>query len=177
MAAFHGRNNSTPGERRIERARRVAERFNYDSDFRFLHDRISDVFAKRLRSDMVMLKLGKLNGICPAGKWCPSLYSSFDRITLLCETIAKKVFPVAEFPEYEGVEEAYYAYQVRDRLRKEVLLPEVYIGANDWGFGRGEPPVGGGREGAALATSESRAPPKMLPPWRSDLDLKLRCLT
>ncbi|KAL8493447.1 hypothetical protein ACS0TY_024599 [Phlomoides rotata] len=48
---------------------------------------------------------------------------------------------LSEYPEYEGVEDAHYAYRVRDRLRKEVLvplrkvleLPEVYIGANDWG--------------------------------------------
>ncbi|KAL1568153.1 hypothetical protein AAHA92_03554 [Salvia divinorum] len=112
MAAFHGRKNSTPEERR----RRAVERFNNDADFRFLHGCISDLFAQRLRSDM-------------------------EIITLLCETIAKKVFPVEEFKEYEGVEEAHYAYRVRDRLRKEVLvplrkalqLPEVYIGANDWG--------------------------------------------
>ncbi|KAG6384833.1 hypothetical protein SASPL_153652 [Salvia splendens] len=141
MEAFHGGINSTPEERRIERARRVVERFNHDADFRFLHNCISDLFAQRLRLDMEMLKSGELNKISLAAKWCPSLDSSFDKITLLCETIAKKVFPVAEFPEYEGVEEAYYAYRVRDRLRKEVLvplkkalqLPEVYIGANDWG--------------------------------------------
>ncbi|XP_047964593.1 uncharacterized protein LOC125209049 [Salvia hispanica] len=141
MAEFRGGKNSTPEERRIERARRVVERFNHDADFRFLHDCISDLFAQRLRSDMEMLKLGQLDRISLAAKWCPSLDSSFDRITLLCETIAKKVFPVAEFPEYEGVEEAHYAYRVRDRLRKEVLVPlrkalqlqEVYIGANDWG--------------------------------------------
>ncbi|KAK1552548.1 hypothetical protein Q3G72_019072 [Acer saccharum] len=44
------------------------------------------------------------------------------------------------YPEYEGIEEAHYAYRVRDRLRKQVLvplrkvleLPEVYIGANRW---------------------------------------------
>ncbi|GFP81063.1 hypothetical protein PHJA_000249600 [Phtheirospermum japonicum] len=61
--------------------------------------------------------------------------SSYDNVTLLCETIAKKVFPRDEYPEYEGVEEAHYAYRVRDRLRKQVLvplrktleLPEVYM--------------------------------------------------
>ncbi|GFQ03054.1 uncharacterized protein l728 [Phtheirospermum japonicum] len=61
--------------------------------------------------------------------------ASFDQITLLCETIAKKLFPRDEYPEYEEVEEAHYAYRVRDRLRKQVLvplrraleLPEVYI--------------------------------------------------
>lgn len=140
-AAFHGVKISTPEEKRIERAKRVVERFNHDANFKFLHDQISHLFAQRLRSDVEMLKLGNLNKISLAAKWCPSLDSSFDRITLLCETIAKKVFPRAECVEYEGVEEAHYAYRVRDRLRKEVLvplrraleLPEVYIGANNWG--------------------------------------------
>lgn len=59
---------------------------------------------------------------------------------LLCESIARRVFPRESCPEYEGIEEVYYAYRIRDRLRKEVLvplrkaleLPEVYIGANQW---------------------------------------------
>ncbi|KAK6126636.1 hypothetical protein DH2020_039622 [Rehmannia glutinosa] len=112
----------TREEKRIERAKRVVERFNSDPDFKLLHDR---GFEK----------------ISLAAKWCPSLDSSYDKITLLCETIAKKVFPREEYPEYEGVEEAHYAYRVRDRLRKQILvplrkaleLPEVYMGANDWG--------------------------------------------
>ncbi|KAH6821452.1 Uncharacterized conserved protein UCP015417 [Perilla frutescens var. hirtella] len=132
----------TREEKRVERAKRVVERFNLDPHFKFLHEQVSDLFAQRLRSDMEMLKSGKLNKISLASKWCPSLDSSFDRITLLCETIAKKVFPREEYAEeYEGVEDAHYAYRVRDRLRKEVLvplrkalqLPEVYMGANDWG--------------------------------------------
>ncbi|KAH6808299.1 hypothetical protein C2S51_029407 [Perilla frutescens var. frutescens] len=42
-------------------------------------------YNSRLRSDMEMLKSGKLNKISLASKWCPSLDSSLDRITLLCE--------------------------------------------------------------------------------------------
>ncbi|KAH6798536.1 Uncharacterized conserved protein UCP015417 [Perilla frutescens var. frutescens] len=128
--------------KRLERAKRVVERFNTDANFKFLHEQVSDLFAQRLRSDMEMLTSGNLNKIGLAAKWCPSIDSSFDKITLLCETIAKKVFPREEYAaEYEGVEEAHYAYRVRDRLRKEVLvplrkaleLPEVYMGANEWG--------------------------------------------
>ncbi|CAA0843051.1 Uncharacterised conserved protein UCP015417-vWA [Striga hermonthica] len=133
--------NLSREDKRILRAIRVVERFNRDPDFKFLHNCVSDCFARFLRSDMEMLKSGHLNKISLAAKWCPSIDSSYDRITLLCETISKKVFPRVEYPEYEGVEEAHYAYRVRDRLRKEVLvplrkaleLPEVYIGANDWG--------------------------------------------
>ncbi|KAH6807098.1 hypothetical protein C2S51_028206 [Perilla frutescens var. frutescens] len=100
----------TREEKRIERAKRVVERFNEDPHFKFLHEQVSDLFAQR--------------------------------ITLLCETIAKKVFPREEYVvEYEGVEEVHYTYRVRNRLRKEVLvplrkalqLPELYMGASDWG--------------------------------------------
>ncbi|KAL3614068.1 hypothetical protein CASFOL_042142 [Castilleja foliolosa] len=128
-------------EKRIKRAKKAIERFNRDPDFKFLHDRVSDYFAECLRSDMKMLESGHLNKISLAAKWCPSLDSSYDQTTLLCEPIGRKVFPRNEYPEYEGVEEAHYAYRVRDRLRKQVLvplrktleLPEVYMGANDWG--------------------------------------------
>ncbi|KAL6496423.1 hypothetical protein OROGR_029681 [Orobanche gracilis] len=128
-------------EKRITWAKRVVERFNSDPDFKFLHDRVSDYFARCLRSDMEMLNSGNLFKISLTAKWCPSLDCSYDKATLLCEMIAKKVFPRDEYPEYEGIEEAHYAYRVRDRLRKQVLvplrktleLPEVYMGSNDWG--------------------------------------------
>ncbi|KAL8489015.1 hypothetical protein ACS0TY_025065 [Phlomoides rotata] len=133
--------NTTHEQKRIEQAKRVVDKFNLDPDFKLLHERISDLFALFLRSDMKLLNSGGSNKISLAAKWCPSLDSSFDRTTLLCETIAKKVFPRSEYPEYAAVEDAHYLYRVRDRLRKEMLvplrkalkLPEVYIGANDWG--------------------------------------------
>ncbi|XP_058772556.1 uncharacterized protein LOC131646565 [Vicia villosa] len=124
-------------EKRIALAKKLVERYNSDSNFRSLHDAISDHFADCLRKDLEFLKSGSSTKISLAAKWCPSVDSSFDRSTLLCESIAKKIFPREE---YEGVEEAHYAYRVRDRLRKDVLvplrkvleLPEVFIGANQW---------------------------------------------
>ena len=127
-------------EKRVALAKKLVERYAKDPDFRFLHDRVSDYFAECLRKDHEFLKSGLVTKVSLAAKWCPSVDSSFDRHTLLCETIGKRVFPRDEYKEYEGVEEAYYAYRVRDRLRKEVLvplrkvleLPEVFIGANRW---------------------------------------------
>ncbi|KAJ1401239.1 von Willebrand factor A-like domain superfamily [Sesbania bispinosa] len=124
-------------EKRVAMAKKLVERYNRDPNFQFLHDRVSDHFAECLKKDMEFLKSGSLSRISLAAKWCPSVDSSFDRSTLLCETIAKRLFPREE---YEGVEEAHYAYRVRDRLRKDVLvplrkvleLPEVFIGANRW---------------------------------------------
>ncbi|CAH9138884.1 unnamed protein product [Cuscuta epithymum] len=127
-------------QRKLDMAKKVIQRYNTDSDFRNLHERVSDFFGEALRADLGYLKSGEMNKISLAAKWCPSIDSSFDRSTLLCESIAQKVFPRMSHPEYEGVEDAHYIYRVRDRLRKEVLvplrkvleLPEVYIGANRW---------------------------------------------
>ncbi|XAR64344.1 hypothetical protein NMG60_11024648 [Bertholletia excelsa] len=127
-------------EKRIAAARKAVERYSGDPDYRFLYDSVSDLFADCLKSDIQNLNSGRLNKISLAAKWCPSLDCSYDRSTLLCESIARRVFPRESYPEYESIEDAYYAYRVRDRLRKEILvplrkaleLPEIYIGANQW---------------------------------------------
>ncbi|CAA7039904.1 unnamed protein product [Microthlaspi erraticum] len=125
---------------KISMGKKAFTRYSHDPDYRFLHERVADLFANLLKRDLEFLASGETNKISLAAKWCPSLDSSFDKATLLCESIAKKIFPRESFPEYEGVEEAHYAYRVRDRLRKQVLvplrktlqLPEVYMGARDW---------------------------------------------
>lgn len=128
-------------EKKIAMAKKAVARYGSDPDFRFLHERVSDLFAELLKADMENLKSNQSNKISLAAKWCPSIDSSFDRATLICESIARKVFPRESYKEYEGMEETHYAYRVRDRLRKEVLvplrkvleLPEVYMGAKQWG--------------------------------------------
>ncbi|KAK2427140.1 hypothetical protein QL285_025739 [Trifolium repens] len=124
-------------KKKLALAYKLVQRYTSDPNFKFLHDSISDHFAECLKKDLQFLKSGSPTKISLAAKWCPSVDSSFDRSTLLCESIAKRIFPREE---YEGVEEAHYAYRVRDRLRKDVLvplrkvleLPEVFIGANQW---------------------------------------------
>ncbi|KAF3457374.1 hypothetical protein FNV43_RR02031 [Rhamnella rubrinervis] len=127
-------------EKRIAMAKKAVETYANDPDFRFLYDQVSDHFAECLKADIGFLNSKKYSKISLAAKWCPSLDSSYDRSTLLCESIARKVFPRESYPEYQGIEEAHYAYRVRDRLRKQILvplrkaleLPEVYISANLW---------------------------------------------
>lgn len=114
--------------------------YNRDSDYQYLHDRISSLFAELLKADLEFYNEGKLNKISLTSKWCPSLDSSYDRATLMCESIARKLFPRDDFIEYQDIEESHYAYRVRNRLRKEVLVPlhqaleltEVFICANKW---------------------------------------------
>ncbi|XP_015902289.1 uncharacterized protein LOC107435242 [Ziziphus jujuba] len=127
-------------QKKIAMANKVVERYKSDPHFMFLYEKISDHFAECLKADIGFLNSKEYTKISLAAKWCPSIDSSFDRSTLLCESIARKVFPLESYPEYQGIEEAHYAYRVRDRLRKEILvplrkaleLPEVYIGTNHW---------------------------------------------
>ncbi|KAK4270700.1 hypothetical protein QN277_019477 [Acacia crassicarpa] len=131
---------ATRQEKRISMAKKVVQSYQDDAKFRLVYDHISDHFAECLKRDVEFLKSGELRKITLAAKWCPSIDSSFDRSTLLCESIARRIFPRESCPEYQEVEEAHYAYRIRDRLRKEILvplrkvleLPEVYIGANQW---------------------------------------------
>ncbi|KAK3041335.1 hypothetical protein RJ639_002316 [Escallonia herrerae] len=127
-------------EREAAKAKKALERYKRDPDYRFLHDQISTFFAECLKSDVRSLNSREFRKISLAAKWCPTIDSSYDKSTLLCESIARKVFPRENYLEYQGIEEAHYAYRVRDRLRKEVLvplhkvleLPEVHMSANKW---------------------------------------------
>ncbi|KAI3919191.1 hypothetical protein MKX01_018830 [Papaver californicum] len=127
-------------EKGIELSKRALERYVNDTEYRNLHDRISEIFAELLISDLKHLNSSEINKISLAPKWCPSLDSSFDKSTLLCEGIARRIYPLSSCPEYEGVEEGHYAYRIRDRLRREYLvplrkvleLPEVYMSCKMW---------------------------------------------
>ncbi|KAL3506110.1 hypothetical protein ACH5RR_031492 [Cinchona calisaya] len=127
-------------EKEINKAKKGLEKYNLDENYRFLHDTVSDFFAELLRADIDNLNAGKLGDISLAAKWCPTVDSSYDKATLMCESIARNLFPREKLAEYEGIEESHYVYRVRDRLRKEVLvplhkaleLPEVYMSANEW---------------------------------------------
>jgi hypothetical protein len=126
--------------KRVMMARKAIERYNYDSKYRFLHDQISSLFAELLKADLEYLISGQITKISLASKWCPSLDSSYDRSTLICESVARRLFQYDSCPEYRGVDESHYVYRVRDRLRKEYLvplrraleLPEIYMCANKW---------------------------------------------
>ena len=131
---------SLRNQRVLDKAKKAFERYNRDPVYRFLHDTVSDVFAEMLKADMQALNAGKLKEISLAAKWCPTVDSAYDKSLLICESIARRVFPKESDLEYQTLEEAHYAYRVRDRLRKQVLvplhkvleIPEVYMSANMW---------------------------------------------
>jgi hypothetical protein len=127
---------------RTEAAMRAVERFHGDPRYRFLHDCTADLFAGMLAEDMRRLADGKLAEISLAGKWCPSLKSRYDRSTLLCEAIARRLFPKGSAPELpEDMRDSQYASRARACLRTAALvplrraleLPEVFLAARAWG--------------------------------------------
>ncbi|CAL5054082.1 unnamed protein product [Urochloa decumbens] len=128
--------------RRAVAAARALDRYSRDASYRFLHDRTADVFADLLGEDMRHLAAGELNELSLAAKWCPSIDCSYDRSTLLCEAIGRRLFPRGSSPELpEDLDDRYYAYRVRELLRKQALtplraalkLPEVFISDRAWG--------------------------------------------
>jgi len=103
-----------PGSR-LELAREALKRYDEDPVYRVLFERTGQLFAQQLRVDLAAKRAGRRIGLC--AKWCPLLYHSFDRRTLICESIARWLFP-ATLPEFQGITERQYAYRARDKLRK-----------------------------------------------------------
>ncbi|CAN6200933.1 unnamed protein product [Urochloa humidicola] len=126
---------------RAEAAARAVARYARDANYRFLHDCTADMFADLIAGDLRKLAGGRLNEISLAGKWCPSLNFRHDRSTLLCEAIARRLFPEGSAPDLpEDMAGEHYVYQVRNRLRKSLAslrralqLPEIFITARAWG--------------------------------------------
>ncbi|CAB4311774.1 unnamed protein product [Prunus armeniaca] len=128
----HNNNSISISRRRREKVidvamakKKVVERYEGDPNYQFLHERVLDLFAEKLKSDTEKLKKQDIHEISSTSYFCPSIDSSMERATLLCESVARKIFPRESSPEYRVVSEARYAYRVRDRLRKEVLVPLI----------------------------------------------------
>ncbi|OMO54841.1 hypothetical protein CCACVL1_27532 [Corchorus capsularis] len=143
-ASRNPNNKETAKERKkakqLGKAQQAYRRYCTDPIYRLLHDCVSDFFAEKLKHDIRFLNSGEVRKISLASKWCPSIDSAYDKATLICESIARRMFPRESDPEYEGLEEAHYAFRVRDRLRKQVLvplhkaleLPELYMSSKQW---------------------------------------------
>ncbi|KAL6874120.1 hypothetical protein ACP4OV_014202 [Aristida adscensionis] len=148
IAADHERNRKIAADAAVERRKKRAEYaaraldwYARDPTYRRLHDCTADLFADLLAEDMKKLADGKVDNLSLAAKWCPSLRSCYDRSTLICESIARRLFPKGSAPDLpEDLEDEYHAYRARERLRKALVplrralkLPEIYISARAWG--------------------------------------------
>nr|CAB3471029.1 unnamed protein product [Digitaria exilis] len=148
IAAANARGQIASAEAAVERRRKRAEaaaravdRYARDPNYRLLHDCTEELFAKLLADDMEKLAAGKANELSLAAKWCPSLASSYDRSTLMCEAIARRLFPKGSAPDLsDDLADEHYAYRVRERLRKALsplrralCVPEIFVSAKSWG--------------------------------------------
>eukprot|EP01025_Chloroclados_australasicus_P005401 TRINITY_DN1160_c0_g1_i1.p1 TRINITY_DN1160_c0_g1~~TRINITY_DN1160_c0_g1_i1.p1 ORF type:complete len:643 (-),score=61.21 TRINITY_DN1160_c0_g1_i1:429-2357(-) len=117
---------------------RVLCKYDSDTHFKAAYNIVADHFAKHLKKDLENMRIGK-QSCSLAAKWAPSLDSGYDARTLLCEGIARRMFPKT-LPEYIEISDEHYAYRIRDRLRKEVYVPlrqhlkcpEVFMTAGRW---------------------------------------------
>lgn len=89
----------------ISLAKKAIYWYTNDSKYRFLYDRVAEFFAAMLASDVKQLNSGKTQNFGLAAKWCPSLDKSLDHSTLLCEAIARLMFPHNSDPEYKSIAE------------------------------------------------------------------------
>ncbi|KAM0895422.1 hypothetical protein ACQ4PT_023834 [Festuca glaucescens] len=128
-------------KKRADAAARAVERYARDPNYRLLHDMTADLFADLLAEDMKKLSEGKLD-LSLAAKWCPSVDTCYDHSTLLCEAIARRLFPKGSAPQLpEDLPDEHYAYRSRELLRKEAYvplrhalkLPEIFISSREWG--------------------------------------------
>ncbi|KAH0975418.1 hypothetical protein GBA52_017317 [Prunus armeniaca] len=131
---LEGRDGRRGTKKILDMAKKAAERYKRDPAYQMLHYRVTDVFVDCLKSDLEKLKESDINHnddqedcekITCAATCC--FWFSYENCTatLLWESIAVKVFPRESYPEYQDVKEADYVDRVRNRLRKEVLVPLV----------------------------------------------------
>lgn len=140
MKAEQERAKASKNEKQPAMAEKAQNRYNSDPDYKLLHDQVSKFFADRLRSDIQSLNSGDCTKISLAAKWCPNVDSSYDKATLICESIARTIYPRNSDPEFDKLDDANYAFKIKNRLRKQVLvplhnalkLPEVYMSAKQW---------------------------------------------
>ncbi|CAK0824406.1 unnamed protein product, partial [Prorocentrum cordatum] len=105
---------------RLEQAENAVRRFDGDPLYRALHLRVAALFADRLAADERSVQAGKRASL--VGKWAPLLDKSFDRRTLVAESIARMLYP-PHLPEFAELTEQHYSY--RARLKYAALLNEL----------------------------------------------------
>lgn len=101
---------------RLEQAEHAVRRFDRDAHYRALHLRVAALFAEQLAKDEVLMREGKTVKSL-AAKWAPLLDKSFDRRTLVAESIARMLYP-PHLQEFEGLTEQHYSYRARLKYAK-----------------------------------------------------------
>ncbi|KAM0863644.1 hypothetical protein ACQ4PT_044459 [Festuca glaucescens] len=129
--------------RAATKARLAVEKQSTDASYSNLFDSIVKFFGDRLLNDLAHVKDGQPWKIGLAAKWCPSVGSSFDQTLLICEAIARHIFPKDKFEKLRApmpITDEQYTYHALRCLRRDVLvplrkvlgLPELYMTSHRW---------------------------------------------
>jgi hypothetical protein len=79
--------------RRAEATARAVEMYSKSITTPPIGSCMADLFAGLIAEDMHKLAASKVREFSLAAKWCPSLDSSYDHSTLICEAVARRLFP------------------------------------------------------------------------------------
>nr|GEV14173.1 hypothetical protein CTI12_AA149770 [Tanacetum cinerariifolium] len=117
----------------MERNRYEAKKLRKEKEFA-MKEKLND------RSDIELLNNGESIKISLAAKWCPSVDSLYDKALLICELVARLLYPWDSDSEFEALDAFHYIVKIKSKLRKEVLVPlrnalmllEVYMSAKQW---------------------------------------------
>lgn len=122
-------------------AQRVLQLYDADPKYRALHTLVATIFATALTKDLKAVedaaRTQTYARISLAAKWCPSIQSSYDKRTLVCEAIATRVFPMTLFgdevtPRQHRSRALPRLRKLLSRLREYNRIPERLMSQQRW---------------------------------------------
>lgn len=69
-------------ERELAKSQKAMEMYNSNMDYQLFHEKIVTIFADLLKADIQCLNSGEVKNISLAGKWCPIIDSSYDKVVV-----------------------------------------------------------------------------------------------
>lgn len=109
-------------------------RYKNDSKYKMLYDRVVELIALQLKSDLNKIKTDK-KSISLCAKWSPSNGRHFDKYTSLASAIASKLSQLLSRDDIASDVksiERFYQVEVCAPLRQHLKIPEVYMSRNQW---------------------------------------------
>jgi len=120
---------------KVNMAHKALSMFDHCPKYRAVHTRAAQIFAEALRKDAKALEKNNRANISLAAKWCPSSGSSYDKRTLIFESIARLTYP-QKIGEAEGAYSRRCQKDLRKlltKLRERLRVCEKMMSQDRWG--------------------------------------------
>ena len=120
----------------LENNRRLfaINKYNSDDKYRKLYDRIVEIFAKQLNTDLEKMTKN-VKSISLAAKWAPTNCHHFDKYLFISAKIGAQICQMRGKPEVmksASLVADFYQREVCAPLRKYLQIPEVLMSARLW---------------------------------------------